>query len=251
MINAVSTLGASASLAGLASSATGAPGAAGTNPSATASTASADASGPLPSNQQISEQQFLTLFIAQLQNQDPLSPMDPTEITSQLAQFSSLEQLTQVNSNLGALKDGATDTTRATALGLLGKQVSVDGGTLQVTGGNAPSVRYSLGSSATDVAALVQDSQGTTVRTIDLGAQGAGAHTFQFDGKSSSGAAVPDGIYTLQVVETTANAAQPTAVPVSASGTVTAVDLSANPPTVEVNGQQVTLDKIQLVSQSS
>jgi flagellar basal-body rod modification protein FlgD len=249
MIDAVSTLGASASLANLASSAIGTPSAAPADASSSAT--ATDASGALPSNQQVSEQQFLTLFIAQLQNQDPLSPMDPTEITSQLAQFSSLEQLTQVNTNLTSLKDGATDTTRATALGLLGKQVSVDGGTMQVTGGSAPGVSYTLDTSATDVAAIVQDSQGTTVRTVDLGAEGSGKHTFQFDGKGADGAALPDGIYTLQMVETTSSSTQPTTIAVSASGTVTAVDLSANPPTVEVNGQQVTLDKIQLVSQSS
>src|SRR5262245_6854574 len=82
----------------------------------------------LSANQQISQQQFLTLFIEQLKNQDPLSPLQPDQLTAQLAQFSSLEQLTGINTRLDALAGTAKQTTSSTLLALLGKQVRVDDG---------------------------------------------------------------------------------------------------------------------------
>src|SRR5207237_10796020 len=88
--------------------------------------------GGLPKSQTVGQQQFLQLFIAQLQHQDPLSPLEPDQLTAQLAQFSQLEQLTGVNDRLDKLAGQSKDTGGAALLNLLGKRVSFDGGTLMV-----------------------------------------------------------------------------------------------------------------------
>ena len=155
--------------------------------------------GGLPKNQAVDQKQFLQLFIAQLQHQDPLSPLEPDQLTAQLAQFSQLEQLTGVNERLDKLAGQSKDSGGAALLNLLGKRVSFDGSTLVVQGGKTPTVRYTVPESADKVTATVRSSDGTAVRVVDLGAQGTGQHTFAFDGKGALGTLLPDGSYRLEI----------------------------------------------------
>src|SRR5262249_32519643 len=121
---------------------------------AAATAPKADASSSVSAaNQQISQQQFLTLFITQLQNQDPLSPQDPDQLTAQLAQFSSLEQLTGINTRLDTLNGATKQTTSSALLGLLGKEVQATGGQLAIRGGAATPPEYTLDADATQVVA--------------------------------------------------------------------------------------------------
>jgi len=130
-----------------------------------------------PPSQTINQQDFLQLFIAQLQHQDPLSPMEPDQLTAQLAQFSSLEQLTTINSHLDQLASASKQATGSALLGLLGKQISFDGGQLVMRGGQAPAVSYALDQPAQKVTATVRSADGSVVRVVELGAQGAGPST--------------------------------------------------------------------------
>src|SRR5438128_6366340 len=107
--------------------------------------------GGVPKNQAVDQKQFLKLFIAQLQHQDPLSPLQPDQLTAQLAQFSSLEQLTGVNTRLDALATAAKQSTGSAMLSLLGKQVRLDGGQLTIDHGGVPSVTYQLAAAADSV----------------------------------------------------------------------------------------------------
>ena len=195
-------------------------------------------------NQQISQQQFLTLFIEQLKNQDPLSPLQPDQLTAQLAQFSSLEQLTGINTRLDTLAGSAKQTTGSAMLGLLGKQVSIDGGRLPIAGAKAPRVDYQLATAAERVSATVRDASGKVVRVVDLGAQGAGTHTFQFDGRDGAGTLLADGSYRVELAATERGAKTPTAVPLQTLATVDGVDLSGDPPVLLVAGERVPLDQV-------
>jgi flagellar basal-body rod modification protein FlgD len=199
-------------------------------------------------NQKIDQQQFLTLFLAQLQNQDPLSPMQPDQLTAQLAQFSSLEQLTGINTRLDTLTGASKQEGTSALLGLIGKEVTFDGGALTVKDGQASPVTYKLTDAADKVTATIKGSDGTVLRTIDLGAQGVGDHTFQFDGRDASGQLVANGTYTLEV-SSQAGSAAPTAVSLVTSALVDGVDLSSDPPALLVGGQRVTIDKVQQVHQ--
>ena len=198
-------------------------------------------------NQDISKQQFLTLFIEQLKAQDPLSPLSADQLTAQLAQFSSLEQLTKINTTLEGLAGSAQKSESATLLGLIGKRVAFDGSKLQVQDGQAATVGYKLSSSAAEVIATVHAADGTTVRTVPLGAEGTGEHTFAFDGKDDAGARVPDGAYHVTI--TAAATAGTTGVPVALDTEVTVdgVDLSSDPPALLAGTTRITLDKVREV----
>src|SRR5438067_12335918 len=100
--------------------------------------------GGVPKNQAVDQKQFLKLFIAQLQHQDPLSPLEPDQLTAQLAQFSQLEQLTVANDRLDKLAGQPKDTRGAALLSLPGKRVSFGRGTLMLQAGAPPAVRCTV-----------------------------------------------------------------------------------------------------------
>ncbi|HLK11891.1 MAG TPA: flagellar hook capping FlgD N-terminal domain-containing protein [Candidatus Binatia bacterium] len=195
-------------------------------------------------SQPINQQQFLTLFVAQLQNQDPLSPMDPDQLTAELAQFSQLEQLTNINTAMGGLTTTSQQSVDVGLLSLVGKQVQYDGSTITLTNGKAPAVSYTLAQGASDVRATITDSSGTVVRTIDLGGQGAGTHTFQFDGTDGQGVTLADGSYTVALTATGPGGGTPSPVSLVNSGTIDGVDLTSTPPVLLVGGQRITLDQV-------
>jgi flagellar basal-body rod modification protein FlgD len=202
----------------------------------------------LPSNESIDKQQFLILFVEQLKNQDPLSPLEPNDLTAQLAQFSSLEQLTSINDKLDSLSNAYSQTTDGAVLGLIGRAVSFDGSQIGVQDGKAPRIQYTLDGAAEGVNAVIRNQSGQIVRVVDLGKQAAGSHTFDFDGRADSGAVLADGTYRVEITAKAANASTGTTVPLVASGVVDGVDLSSSPPTLIVGGRKLTLSDVKLVS---
>ena len=192
----------------------------------------------------VSQAEFLQLFVAQLQHQDPLSPMEPNELTAQLAQFSSLEQLTGINSRLDTLTGSARQTSGSVLLGLIGKEITFDGSRLAAVGGKAPDVSYTLSQSAAKVTATVRDAAGNVVRVVDLGAQNTGEHTFHFDGKTDTGATIPDGTYALEI---TAGTKTPTPLDLTAKATVDGVDLASDPQALLVGNLRVGIDQVREV----
>jgi len=207
--------------------------------------------GGLPKSQTVNQQQFLQLFVAQLQHQDPLSPLEPDQLTAQLAQFSQLEQLTGVNDRLDKLAGQSKDSGGAALLNLLGKRVSFDGSTLVVQGGKTPTVRYTVPESADKVTATVRSSDGTAVRVVDLGAQGTGQHTFAFDGKGALGTVLPDGSYRLEIAASKKGQTTPTSFSLLTEATVDGVDLTADPPALLVGGNTISFDQVRQVHQNS
>ena len=199
------------------------------------------------SNETISQDEFLKLFVAQLQHQDPLSPLEPNELTSQLAQFSSLEQLTGVNTRLDALTAASQKSTDTTIFGLIGREVTFDGGRLGLEDGESSPVDYTLGAAA-DVVATVRNGEGELVRTIELGRQTAGPHRFEFDGKNGNGVQLPDGSYTLEIKALAPGAETPKKVALTTRAVVDGVDLTAEPPVLVAGGVRLTLDQVQQVN---
>jgi flagellar basal-body rod modification protein FlgD len=217
-----------------------------TSPSAVTETRPATSAG-LPSNQVVSQQEFLTLFIEQLKRQDPLSPLQPEQLTAQLAQFSSLEQLTGINSRLDALAATTRGTTSSALLGLIGREVRIEGGAIELRGGAAPEVVYRLDAAADRVTATVRASNGAVVRQVELGAQPTGEHTFVFDGQTTLGGAVADGRYTVEVTATSVGNPEPTPLEVLTIATVDGVDLAADPPAILAGGRRLGLEDVREV----
>jgi flagellar basal-body rod modification protein FlgD len=150
--------------------------------------------------QTLDKDQFLKLLIAQMKYQDPLNPMDATQFTAQLAQFTSLEQLYNVNSGLKTLNDTVTAQNSYQATSLIGKQVRAEGQSLAVKDGQpVVSGGYELASAANEVQVTIYDQNGQVVKSDLFQNQDAGYHALTWDGKNAQGKPAPDGAYTFDV----------------------------------------------------
>lgn len=141
---------------------------------------------------------FLTLLVTQLQNQDPLQPLDANQFTSQLVQFASVEQQINQNASLEKLLTAQSESTMAAAVSYLGATVEVAGNALPLQGGSADA-SYTLPERAAQAIAVVQNAAGKAVFTqaVDTAA---GSHAFHWDGTTSAGKRAEDGTYSLHIV---------------------------------------------------
>lgn len=166
--------------------------------------------------------EFMTLFVAQLKNQNPLSPQDPSAFVAQLAQLSQLEQTAETNTRLSALADQQAASVRANLSSLVGREVMADASSFAVldSAEPPPSLRVSLAAPASDVKVTILDAAGRKVRTVDLGARGAGDVTIPGDDL----AGLNPGGYSLSVEAKNGAGATITS-SVSLVGTATALEL--------------------------
>lgn len=168
--------------------------------SSSSSSSSKSSSSTSASDQQT---QFLLLLTTQLQNQDPLNPMDNAQMTSQLAQISTVQGITQLNTSLQTVLDNINANQAVQAAGLIGKAALVPGSGLQLSSSKAVG-GYELASNADAVTVTISDSKGNAVRTMsmDSSARGSGLNAFSWDGKNDAGETVADGTYTISVAAT-------------------------------------------------
>ena len=160
-------------------------------------------------NDAASADRFLKLLVAQMQNQDPLNPMDNSQMTSQLAQLQTVTGINNLNTTLSSLSTSFQSSQSMQATSLIGHGVLVSGSNLTLASGKSI-LGVSLGSDADDVKIAINDASGNTVDTIDLGPQKAGSLPLVWDGVpdpknlDSSGKPVtlPDGNYTFSVTAT-------------------------------------------------
>jgi flagellar basal-body rod modification protein FlgD len=143
---------------------------------------------------------FLTLLTSQLKNQDPLSPMDSTEFTNQLVQFSGVEQAINTNTNLESLIGLSQASIGATAVGYLGKEVQAESSTMPLQDGQAK-YTYTLPKDASKCLIVIKDASGAVVKT-EQGEFKAGTYHMSWDGKNTYGEQQDDGAYTLEVQAT-------------------------------------------------
>ena len=182
---------------------------------------------------------FLKLLVTQLQNQDPTNPMDSSQMTSQLAQISTVQGISNLNTSLSSLATQLNATQQITASGMVGEGVLSAGNSIQVVSGTnsagtavttATPIGVQLPNAASDVTITIKDANGNTVRTIDMGAQSAGVHPYEWDGDDASGNAVAAGSYTYTVAATSGTGASATTVTANALqyGQVQAVGANAD-----------------------
>jgi flagellar basal-body rod modification protein FlgD len=146
-----------------------------------------------PAEEALDKEDFLRLLTTQLRNQDPLNPLSNADFVAQTAQFSSLEQLQNMNKALERLAAQSGGNGPVTASALLGRTVTVNGSAVNLDGIRPASVGYALPSSASNVYLQVQDASGNVVRTVSLGAQSIGKHQWSFDGLDDAGRRLPAG----------------------------------------------------------
>ncbi|WP_020203988.1 MULTISPECIES: flagellar hook assembly protein FlgD [Cupriavidus] len=145
---------------------------------------------------------FLTMLVTQMNNQDPLNPMDNSQLTSQLAQISQVSGMQTMNNTLQALLSQVAASRAMDSASLIGHTVMVPGNTATVAGGVPTQIGVDLPATADAVTVNVLDKDGNIVRTIDMKGQVAGVHDITWDGKNDAGVAVPDGDYTFKVAAT-------------------------------------------------
>lgn len=164
---------------------------------------------------------FLLLLTQQLKNQDPLSPMDATQFTTQLVQFTAVEQQIKQNQSLESLVTLQYNAMATDAANYIGKTVDVGGRNVVLTGGEG-TIGYNLATPAKDVTIAIRNSSGEVVRTI-TGDASTGMHSVTWDGRSDGGQRLPDGSYAFTV---TARDSRGTALPVKTgySAAIDAVD---------------------------
>ena len=160
--------------------------------SATAAQTAATATST--SQASLTQDRFLTLLVAQLKNQDPLNPMDNAQVTSQMAQLSTVTGIDKLNSTVQALSDSMTSAQSLQAASMIGHAALVPGTEIDLSKG-ASDAAVELTQPADKVTVTISDSKGNVVRTLQLGAQDAGVVGFKWDGTDNNGTAVADGAY--------------------------------------------------------
>jgi len=169
--------------------------------------------------------QFLKLLTTQLQNQDPLNPTDNAEMTSQLIGYASVQQGAATNTKLDKLISLQQSSTAANGLSYIGKQIEANGNQVVLSSGSAK-VMYNLADTADNVSLSLVNSAGKTVATFS-GDTSEGDHTFSWDGTDNYGNQLPDGVYTLNISATGADATTVIQASPRTTGTVTGVDMSS------------------------
>lgn len=209
------------------------------NSAAAASGASSGSSGSSATDTTAAdtEDRFLKLLVAQMRNQDPMNPLDNAQVTSQLAQISTVRGVEQLNQSMAGLVNKLSDTSPASAVGMLGRQVMVEGSQFEWTGAEAAAsdaskvdeidtpdaskldsaskaaaapvrLGFELASDAKLLRVEILDSAGKVVATRDLANVAAGVQTFEWDGKQSDDSTAASGKYQLRVYGADANGAE-------------------------------------------
>ncbi|HEY9537367.1 MAG TPA: flagellar hook capping FlgD N-terminal domain-containing protein [Kiloniellaceae bacterium] len=189
---------------------------------------------------------FLTLLTTQLQHQDPLNPMDTNEFTSQLVEFTGVEQAISTNQKLDALIGLQADMQLNDAVGYIDKLVGADGIILMLQDGES-TITYDLGANAAETSILIIDEEGNTVRTLE-GETGVGHHEIVWDGLDKNGEPLDDGLYGFLVTAIDADK-KPVPLVQGTVGKVTGVKLVDGVVTLEVGELEIALSDVLAVSQ--
>jgi flagellar basal-body rod modification protein FlgD len=181
---------------------------------------------------------FMKLFIAQLQYQDPLKPQDPSAMLDQLSQLSLVEQSYNSTTALENLLTAQNNSTTMNSVSFIGKDVKAYGNAAVFDGASPASLQFSLSVPTTSANVVISDASGRTVRTADLGSLTAGDAAFAWDGRDNSGALLPAGAYSFAVKATAASGATVAATTYT-TGRIDGVTFADGKPMLTIGGTLV------------
>jgi len=199
---------------------------------------------------ELGKEAFLTLLVAQLSHQDPLNPMDGMEFTSQLSQFTELEQMFNLNEKLDSLIRYQSSLNNWQGVAMIGKEVEVSGDWIERNDGEGGMVGYHLDYDCSEVTVQIFNGGGRVVRTLRLGAKGRGDHVIDWNGKDDKGASVPDGRYTVTV--SAGKGEEAGSIATFVRGRITGVSFEGEEPVLLMGGERIpfaSVLKIQDVSE--
>jgi flagellar basal-body rod modification protein FlgD len=212
-----------------------------TSSSSSAASLSSTTSSTLAGNFQT----FLSLLTTQLQNQNPLDPLDTNQFTQQLVQFASVEQQLKTNDQLTTLVSLQQTAQSTQALTFVGKTAVVDGSTAALTNSSAT---WDLSvPTNSNVNISITSSTGQTVFSGNYSVNAGNNQPFAWDGKGNDGTQWPDGKYTLTATAAD-SAGNSVAVTTQIQGVVSSVDLTQSPPLLSINGQTYTVNQIKSIT---
>src|ERR1700754_1739576 len=189
-------------------------------------------------------QTFLTLLTTQLQNQNPLDPLDTNQFTQQLVQFAGVEQQLKTNDELSQLVTLQQTTQATQALGFVGKTAVVNGSTTALSNSQAA---WQLNIPTTSTVTInIANSKGQTVFTGNYSATAGDDQPFAWNGQGNDGTQWPDGQYTMTATaqDATGNSV---AISTEIAGTVNSVDLTQSPPLLSIQGQNYTISQVKRI----
>jgi flagellar basal-body rod modification protein FlgD len=188
---------------------------------------------------------FLQLLTTQLQNQDPLDPLDTDQFTEQLVEFASVEQQVDMNTNLQTLISLQQTSEDTAAMQFIGSSVTLSGNTATLSSTSSATWSISSPSPATGTVTVTNASgQVAYTGTVSLNS---GNNSFGWNGQGSNGVAWPAGTYTLSVNATGANG-QPVTTTSQVQGVVSGVNLSQSPPQLMIGGQSYPISAVQSIT---
>ena len=147
---------------------------------------------------QESEDRFLKLLVTQMKNQDPLNPLDNAQVTSQMAQLSTVTGIEKLNTALQAMSSSFASSQSLQAAGMIGRNVLAPGSNLQLLNGMTVG-GFDLKQPVDSAVVKIKDAAGNVLHSVDMGAQKEGSVMFQWDGVTDSGVNAPNGSYTFEV----------------------------------------------------
>ena len=211
----------------------------------TASTAQSKASVKI-----LGKDDFLNMLIAQLQHQDPLNPADSTEFTAQLAQFSSLEQLSNIHESLENMEQFQASLTHSQAVSYIGKEITAAGSGLHLRDGQTAACHFELEANAALTAVSIYDATGGFVNSFETGPLGPGRQSAIWDGTDFDGNQMPAGAYKFEIQAVDA-ANESVRVRPLMSAMVTGVSFKDKTAYLMTELQSVALDKVIDVMEAS
>ncbi|MEM6955740.1 MAG: FlgD immunoglobulin-like domain containing protein [Myxococcota bacterium] len=190
---------------------------------------------------------FMQLLVAQLQNQDPLEPMDSEQMVTQLSQLTSVEELVAIEGRMQALEIGISSVNNTQVSGLVGKTITADGSQLNLRADGGVGSAIELDAPASEVTVTIRNAAGEAVRTLELGAAPAGPLAFDWDGLDASGNRMPEGRYRVEVDAKNENG-QPVGASMDVSGLVSSVDYEGGFPELVIGERRVLLGDVRSIA---
>jgi flagellar basal-body rod modification protein FlgD len=190
---------------------------------------------------------FLKLFVTQLQNQDPLNPQDSSQFISQLAQLTQVEQAYNTNTNLTSMLNQGGNSMTVASVSMIGKQVEAAGSQVDLQAGTPSAINFKLALPAAQVTVSVLDATGAVVKTLSGASVAAGEGSIAWDGTNNAGTALASGAYSFTVSAKDASGAAVNSTALI-KGKVDGVDMSGASPVLTIGNVRVNFTDVTSVS---
>jgi flagellar basal-body rod modification protein FlgD len=213
----------------------------------TAATGTAAAENAMKKSTGMNKDDFLKLFVTQLQNQDPLNPQDSSQFISQLAQLTQVEQAYNTNTNLTSMLNQGGNSMTVASVSMIGKQVEAAGSQVGLQAGTPSAINFNLAQPAAQVTVSVLDATGAVVKTLSGASVAAGEGSIAWDGTNNAGTAMAPGAYSFAVSAKDASGSAVGCTPLI-KGKVDGVDMSGATPMLTIGNVRINLTDVTSVS---